>query len=235
MFRAAEAALAAAVAEVGVAEADFYPSLTIPGVLTFGVTGFGTGSAVETMVASLASALDIPLFDSGAREARLAAAKARAREALLVYRQQLLEAVAEVETALGELASAEARRDDLAEAVAASEIALRQARDLYAQGLTGFLDVLDAERTLLDNRQDLAEARADVALLIADLYTALGAPFTCREAPVPVPRCMDEGVMARPRPEEGAAYRRRPASRGETVSWRRPVRSGERRSVGAAA
>lgn len=79
----------------------------------------------------------------------------------------------------------EARRDDLAEAVAASEIALRQARDLYAQGLTGFLDVLDAERTLLDNRQDLAEARADVALLIADLYTALGAPFTCREAPVP--------------------------------------------------
>lgn len=70
----------------------------------------------------------------------------------------------------------EARRDDLAEAVAASEIALRQARDLYAQGLTGFLDVLDAERTLLDNRQDLAEARADVALLIADLYTALGAP-----------------------------------------------------------
>lgn len=174
--QAAEAALASAVAEIGVAEADFYPTLTIPGSLTVGAAGLGTGSVVEALVASIAASLDIPLFDSGAREARLAAAEARAREALLVYRQTLLEAVAQVEAALGQLQAARLRRENLQAAVAASEAAVVQARELYTQGLTGFLDVLDAERTLLDNRQDLAQARADVTLLIAELYSALGAP-----------------------------------------------------------
>lgn len=174
--QAAEASLAAAVAGVGVAEADFYPSLRLPGSLTVGVSGLGTGDVVRSLVSSLAAALDIPLFDGGARESRLAAAEARAREALLAYEQQLLEAVAEVETALGELASAQARTADLEAAVAASEVAVQQARELYTQGLTGFIDVLDAERTLLDNRQDVAAARADVALLTADLLTAVGAP-----------------------------------------------------------
>ena len=53
---------------------------------------------------------------------------------------------------------------------------INQARDLYAQGLVGFLDVLDAERTLLDTRQALLDAETDVARAIADLYAAAGAP-----------------------------------------------------------
>jgi len=172
--RAAEAALAAAVADIGVAEAELYPQLSLPGALTFGATGFGTGTVVETLVAGLAASLDIPLVDSGGRRAQVAAAEARAREALLTYRATLLDAVAEVETALAELDAARARRADLQAAVTASATATEQARQLYRQGLIGFLDVLDAERTLLDNRQDLAAAQADEALLAADLHAALG-------------------------------------------------------------
>lgn len=172
--QAAEAALMAATAQIGVAEADLYPSLSIPGSLTLSASGLGTGDVVDRLIASLGAALDIPIFDSGARRATITAAEARAREALLAYRATLLDAVADVETALGELSAARDRQTDLQEAVAASEVAFQQAEGLYREGLVGFLDVLAAQGTLLDNRQALAEAQADVVLLIADLHAALG-------------------------------------------------------------
>ena len=81
-----------------------------------------------------------------------------------------------MEAALEAVAAAEARLADLQDAVEASTTAFRQAEDLYARGLVGFLDVLDAERTLLENRQDLADARAAVGLAVTDLYAAVGAP-----------------------------------------------------------
>jgi multidrug efflux system outer membrane protein len=176
--RAAEADLARATAEIGVAEAELYPQLTIPGALTASASGFGTGEVIEALIATLSASLDIPLFDSGVRDSEVAAAEARAREALLIYRRTLLDALADAETAIARLEAAEQRRDDLQAAVDASQEAFAQAEQLYTQGLVGFLDVLDAERTLLDNRQDLAEATADVGLAIADLYSAVGAPVS---------------------------------------------------------
>jgi multidrug efflux system outer membrane protein len=173
--RAAEAALVAALAEIGVAEAALYPSLSLPGSLTLTSAGLGTASVVTTLVGTLAASLDLPLFDAGARRADISAAEARAREALIDYRAALLDAVADVETALGALAGARGRVGPLQDAVTAGEAAVAQSRDLYAQGLVGFLDVLDAERALLDNRQALQDARADMARAIAALYTAVGA------------------------------------------------------------
>lgn len=176
--QAAEAAVARTVAEVGVAEAELYPQLTIPGALTASVTGLGSGELIEALIATLSASLDIPLFDSGGRRAAVSAAEARAQEALLFYRQTLLNALADVERALARLMAAQQRREDLRAAVDASAVAFEQAEQLYTQGLVGFLDVLTAERTLLDNRQNLAEAEADVGLAVADLYSAVGAPVS---------------------------------------------------------
>ena len=177
-MRAAEANLARATAEIGVAEAEYYPQLTIPGALTGAVTGLGTASVIESLIATLAATLEVTLFDSGGRQADVEAAKARTQEALLLYRQSLLDALAQAETALAALSASEAQRASLEEAVTASDAAYQQARQLYTQGLVGFIDVLDAERTLLDNRQTLAEARAQESLAITDLYSAVGAPVS---------------------------------------------------------
>jgi len=174
--RAAEAALARATADIGVAEAALYPRLSLPGTLMLTTSGLGTGDVVRTLISTLAASLEIPLFDGGARRGDLAAAEARAREALIAYRTALLAAVAEVETALGALDAARLRVADLREAAATGETAVGQARDLYEQGLVGFLDVLDAERTLLDTRQALLDAETDTARAITDLYAAVGAP-----------------------------------------------------------
>ena len=176
--RAAEAFLAQATAEIGVAEAELYPMLSIPGDLTWAISGLGSGEVIESLIATLALGLDIPLFDAGGRRAEVAAAEARSQEALLLYRGTLLNALADVEVALANLVAAQERRDDLQAAADASDRAVAQAEQLYNQGLTGFLDVLDAQRTLLDNHQDLAEAEAAVSLGIADLYSAVGAPVT---------------------------------------------------------
>jgi NodT family efflux transporter outer membrane factor (OMF) lipoprotein len=174
--QAAEAVLARATAEIGVAEAELYPMLSIPGNLTWAISGLGSGEVIESLIATLAIGLDIPLFDAGGRRAQVAAAEARSQEALFLYRRILLDALGEVEVALANLSAAQARRDDLQAAADAGARAATQAEQLYAQGLTGFLDVLDAQRTLLDNRQDLAESEAAVSLAIADLYSAVGAP-----------------------------------------------------------
>jgi multidrug efflux system outer membrane protein len=175
--QASEAELARATAEIGVAEAELYPQLTIPGALTGSITGLGTSNVVEALIATLSASLDIPLFDSGGRRAVVAAAEARAQEALLSYRQTLLNAVADVERALARLKAAQEASANLRSAVAASEVAFEQARQLYTQGLLGFLDVLIAERVFLQNQQNLAAAEAEVGLAIADLYSAVGAPF----------------------------------------------------------
>ncbi|MEQ9642620.1 MAG: efflux transporter outer membrane subunit [Alphaproteobacteria bacterium] len=171
---AAEANLARATADIGVAEARLYPMLTLPASLTLGLENLTSGVAIDAFVAAIAGTLDIPIFDGGARRAQVDAAEARAAEALLLYRQALLQAIADVQTALVALASAETRRDDLTAAVAAAEAAARQAETLYTQGLTGFLDVLDAQRTLLDTRQSLVIAEADIGLAAADLHSAVG-------------------------------------------------------------
>ena len=88
---------------------------------------------------------------------------------MLLYRQTLLDALAETETALAALQAVEAERASRAQAVAASEASFQQAQQLYTEGIVGFIDVLDAERTLLTNRQNLIEVEAAEALARADL------------------------------------------------------------------
>lgn len=175
-IRAAEAQLARATALIGVEEADLYPLLSLPGRLSFNLEDLGSGNVAEVVVATLSATLDIPLFDAGTRRAEISAAEARAREALLLYRQSVLDALREVETALVSVISARARQDYLSEAVAASEDAFQQAENLYSQGLASFTEVLDAQRSLLSNRQELAIAKSELALAFIDLYAAAGAP-----------------------------------------------------------
>lgn len=184
---AAEANLARATAEIGVAAAELYPSLTLPGRLTADVTDVSTGGVVKQVVGLLSATLDVPLFDGGGRRARVDAARARAREALVVYRQTLLTALGEAETALVAIRGARDSRADYQAAVDASEKAFRQANALYREGLASFIDILDAQRTLISNREALVDAEADLALAIIDFYTAAGAP---------VPgRAVDQGRM----------------------------------------
>jgi len=173
-LQAAERELAAANAAVGVATADLYPSLELPGRITADL-----GSAdqlVGDVTARLAAAVSMPVYDGGRRQATIAAAEARARQASLAYRQTLLDALGEVETALVTISAVDARTRELDRAVEASQQAFDQLDALYREGLASFIDILDAQRTLISSRESQVDSQADFALSLVSLYAALGAP-----------------------------------------------------------
>ena len=101
---------------------------------------------------------------------------ARARASLLTYEQPLFDSLREVENAFVAIEAEEVRLEDLALAVEASEAAFEQLDALYREGLASFIDVLDAQRILIQSRQSYVDSEADLATGIIALYRALGAP-----------------------------------------------------------
>ncbi|MDT7928583.1 efflux transporter outer membrane subunit [Tepidimonas sp.] len=171
-LQAAEQALVEAAAEVGVAKAAMRPRLQLPGRLVFGaVVG---GGVFELARATLAAALDQSLFDGGERSAEVDAARSRLREASLVYRQTLLQALQQVEDALVAVEAAGERVRARESGSAAAQVAVDDAQTQYRAGLVGFLDVIDAQRSALLNRQALLQAQADAALAAVAAFEAMG-------------------------------------------------------------
>lgn len=168
-LRVAEARLVAATADIGIQAADLYPSLRLPGSIN---ADFDDGLSTD-LTASLSAVLDIPLFDFGRRQAELTAAEARAAEAALGYQQAVLSALEDVETGLVAIESVQARLADLEIAVDEGERAYDQLNALYREGLASFIDVLDAQRTLIGSREALVDTQANLASAIIDLNLAL--------------------------------------------------------------
>lgn len=173
-LRAAEANLMAATADIGVQRADLYPSFSLPASLT---ADLGNGmSLADDVVGVITAAVDVPLLDGGRRRAEISAAEQRARAALLSYQQTLIESIHDVETALANIRNRTDQRAELARAVAASEEAYAQLDSLYREGLTTFIDILDAQRTLISSREAFVDSQAQLAGAFIALYSALGAP-----------------------------------------------------------
>lgn len=172
-LRAAERFLAVAAANLGVAESALYPRLQLPGALELTSAGLG-GGVLNIVSASVAAALDMTLFDGGARSAGVDLERSRVREAGQLYRQTLLQALQQAEAALVAAEGIGRRTEALQRASAAADAALSQARTLYANGLTGFIDVLNAQRSALTNRRNLLRARADMVRQAITTFEVMG-------------------------------------------------------------
>ena len=180
---AAERRLAASNARIGVAVADYYPHVSLSGL--FGVASLGTstlftGGAVQ---ASGGAGLRWRLFDFGRVDAEVADARGRHAEALAAWRGSVLAAAEDVETALARLGEAHAERANLERQVAALDRARTQARDAYAGGVTGLIDVTDANRELLAASDRLATVRAEEARSAVAAYRALGGGWQAANVP----------------------------------------------------
>lgn len=170
--RAAEAVFARELALVGVARADLYPTLSIPGIISIG--GSADDGLNDFLSLGFGASLNLPVFDGGARQAELDAQMARADSAGLAYRNAVLNAISDVEISLVNIQAYHQRVDELNNAVLASESAYAQLNALYREGLSSFLDVLDAQRNLIDSRQVLIDARATLASSVIALHTSIG-------------------------------------------------------------
>jgi multidrug efflux system outer membrane protein len=153
----AEQNLVAANANVGVAIANFYPTLQLNAAAGLQSANLQSALNWEQRAWSIGPSLSAPLFEGGRLRANLEQTRARYDELVATYRGTVLGAIRDVEDSLTDLRlRAEAARvQELA--VRSSREYLRLAQLQYQQGLVSYLTVIDAERTLLNNELSAAQ------------------------------------------------------------------------------
>jgi NodT family efflux transporter outer membrane factor (OMF) lipoprotein len=173
-IRQAEAQLHAATADVGVAVADFYPTVTLSGSLALQATQFKNLGSWNANTYAIGPSLTLPIFQGGRLRATLELRKAQQQEAGLVYQRTVLGALHDVDNALTAYDAEQRRRAQLEVAVEQNRRALDLARSRYTEGVADFLSVLDAERSLLAAEQQLTDSTTTVSTNLVQLYKALG-------------------------------------------------------------
>lgn len=172
--RQAEAQLAAANAEIGVTRAAQFPTFSLTGA--FGQQSADLGSLFEAGSRIWSIGLDVvgPIFDAGRYAARTDQAVARRQQALAQYEGVAENAFREVADGLSNVAWTAAAEQDVRERVDRARNTLRLARIRYEAGYSGFLEVLDAQRTLNEAELELVRNRQAYLSYTVDLMEALG-------------------------------------------------------------
>lgn len=171
---ASEEQLRAARANIGAARAAFYPSISLTGSLGFASTALDNLIGGDGLSWSFGPSISLPIFDGGRNKANLTVAEARENIAIASYERS-------IQGAFREVADSLAGRRYLAEEVASQKRALdanrhiaRLARLRYREGVSNYLEVLDAERNLFAAEQALIQLQRMQADNLVSLYVALG-------------------------------------------------------------
>jgi NodT family efflux transporter outer membrane factor (OMF) lipoprotein len=172
--RQAEAQLHAATSDIGVAQANFYPSLNLTGSFGLQSLQFGQVFNIQAKQYAVGPGLTIPIFQGGQLRSTLQLREAQQQEAAVNFQKTVLQAWHDVDNALTAYQAEQARRDELVLAVTDNQHALILAQSRYQQGVADFLTVLDAERSLLAAQQQLADSTTIVSSNLVALYKALG-------------------------------------------------------------
>ena len=172
--RQAERQLAAATANIGVAKADLYPKFSLTGVAGAESIRAGDWFSGGSRLWSVGPTVTWRAFDAGRIRANIRVQDARQEQALASYEATTLQAFEDVENSLVAYAKEQTRRQSLAEAVASSQKSLDLSQRLYANGLTDFVNVLDAERSLYEAQDSLVQSDRNVSVDVVALYKSLG-------------------------------------------------------------
>lgn len=170
---AAERELAALVAEIGVAEADRYPRLTLTGSVGYSVARVG-GATLDAVTWGFGPSLTVPLFDAGRRAANVDLAKARYAESLAGYKVIAIRAVREVEEALTQLQSAQERAPQLQAALGGYQRFEKAAQARLSVGAGSVLELEDARRSVLGAQVAVLTLERERANAWISLYRAAG-------------------------------------------------------------
>jgi multidrug efflux system outer membrane protein len=173
-IRAAEQALVAANAQIGIARAALFPSISLTAALGSQSAQLGDLLAGGAGIWSLGYALALPIFDAGRREARVEQTEARREQALAGYQRAIETGFREVSEAFVNVEQTGATEADLLARLEAARRALELSTLRYESGYSPYLEVLDAQRNA--NDAELAYVRNRQARLAfsVDLMRALG-------------------------------------------------------------
>ena len=176
--RAAEQSLVAANAQIGVAKAALFPSISLIGSYGGQSAEFNNILQSGARIWSAGFGLTLPIFDAGRGFARVDQAEARRNQSLFAYQKSIEAAFREVADAITNVRQSAASEADLQERVDAARNSLALARVRYEAGYSAYIEVLDAQRTLNDAELALVRNRQLQLAYTVDFMKALGGGWT---------------------------------------------------------
>jgi outer membrane protein, multidrug efflux system len=172
-IRYAERQLAAANAQIGIAESELYPKFNLAefvGLQNTKLTDFtpmGKSWSVGTT-------LTMPLFNWGKINANIKSKEAQYQQSLLGYQKTILTAFKEVEDALVSYSKEQQKQQSLQQSVTANQQAVQLATERYEKGLTNFINVLQSQQSLYQAQSSLVSSSAKTSADLVLLYKVLG-------------------------------------------------------------
>lgn len=183
-IREAERTLAAATARIGQATANLYPKLTLTGQFGFGASSFADLLAWSSRAYAAGPGFSWDIFNGGRLRSAVNQQESITRQALLQYEKTVVQAIGEVESSLVAFTLAARQRDDLAKAMAASQLAYDLSLQQYEHGVTDFLTVITVQQSLLEVEDSLRQAQGLCADTLVELYRSLGGGWTAGALPI---------------------------------------------------
>lgn len=175
---AAERAMAAANARIGAARAAFFPRLSLTGALGYESSELGDlfqwSSRTFLLGPLVGTMLSLPIFDGGERQAGVDFARARYKEEVAAYRQTVLGAFREVEDGLSSLRILGEQTDVQDAAVQSAARAAHLSQIQYREGSVSYLDVIDADRVVLQQQRAAVLLDGERARTVVELIRAIG-------------------------------------------------------------
>jgi multidrug efflux system outer membrane protein len=178
----AEQELAAATANIGVAQAMRFPQLALTGQAGGAQLNISDMSFNPYATFMGAAALTAPLYNASALGYQVKIAEARGNQAIARYRKTVLQAFQEVEDALISVQKTKEQQEAQEQQVQALESSLHLAELRYQGGRASYLDLLTAQRTLFDAELALAKTRRNQLVSVVKLYKALGGGWSPKGA-----------------------------------------------------
>lgn len=169
-----EAMLKAASADISVARAAFYPSVSIGPSLLLAVNP--SASAL-----TLAGSVIAPIFQGGRLDGNLDRVTARQKELAENYQQAVLVAFQEAENALTKVKKTLERQSALKEAVTKAHEAYSMAKNQYSLSIIEFQDVLDTQRMALESEDQYERARYETLVARIELFKAMGGGWSIND------------------------------------------------------
>lgn len=170
----AERAMAAANARIGVAKAAFFPAIKLTGSAGFESANFGNLFDWPSKMWAIGPSISLPLFQGDRNHANYNRAESVYLETVAQYRQQVLVAFQEVADGLSGLKQLSQRATAQELAVNAAQRAYNIANSRYKEGSVSFLDVVEVQRTLLQNQREAVQTLGQRFVTSVLLVKALG-------------------------------------------------------------
>jgi len=187
-IRAAAWQVAAQSAQIGIAEADYYPAISLLG--SIGWSGNTLNGASDTSSLALGPAFRWNIFDYGRIENNVRVQDARLQQAIENYQDRVLQAAREIDDAAVNVVKTREQQAVLAESVRAARRSLELANTRYREGYADFQRVLDAQRALFAQTERQLINQGNHVSAVVGLYRALGGGWLA----MPVEQLIPEDV-----------------------------------------